>query len=366
MCDIYNKLCTELNCVICLGKSFMSHEKHIYIKDKITNNPRFISLSSGKKIEFNCDKCTHSFTSIVANITGHGRWCAYCANQKLCDNNDCMECHNKSFASSPKIKHLVDKEINPRQIFLKSETKVKFQCDNCIHTFISMVRNVSVLNSWCPYCCFPPLKLCDNNNCIDCYNKSFASHNKSIHMSKNNNILARNIFLNSHQKITFVCNDCKNDFEAVVKNVTRNNLWCSCTIFKTEKILFDFLKIIYGNIIKQFKPLWCKNLITKKIYRYDFLLKDLNIIIELDGLQHFKQISNWQEPKDRQQIDIYKMKMALKHGYSVIRILQEDVFYNKIDWKNKLIQNIQNNITPVIIYIDTNNEYEIYKKQLVL
>lgn len=360
MCNSYN-LCNDLECIKCFNKSFMSHEKHIYIKNKILNDAKHITKSSGKKIEFSCNICKHDFTSVIANITRLNRWCPYCSNQKLCGSNNCNECFAKSFASSDKIKYIVDNEINPRQIFLKGDTDIKFKCQNCGHDFTTIARNVSVLNSWCPYCCFPPLKLC-NNNCEKCFENSFASHKKSIFMSNKNTLTARQIFKNSHQKVIFNCDKCKNEFESVVKNITRNNIWCPYCILKTEKILLDFLRDIYQNIITQFSPTWSKNKKTNKNLRFDFLLTDLKLIIELDGPQHFIQISNWKSPEETQKIDVYKMKKAMENEYSIIRILQEDILSNKINWKQILINCIKPRLYPSVIYINSNDEYKNHKK----
>jgi very-short-patch-repair endonuclease len=39
--------------------------------------------------------------------------------------------------------------------------------------------------------------------------------------------------------------------------------------------------------------------------------------------------------------DLFKMKCANENGFSIIRILQEDVLYDKYDWLNELIKNIE-------------------------
>ena len=55
------------------------------------------------------------------------------------------------------------------------------------------------------------------------------------------------------------------------------------------------------------------------------------------------------------------MNCANENGYSIIRILQKDVYYNKYDWLNELINNIENitNDNRVQnIYMCKNNEYK--------
>lgn len=61
--------------------------------------------------------------------------------------------------------------------------------------------------------------------------------------------------------------------------------------------------------------------------------------------------------------DILKMKKALDNSTSVIRLLQTDVLYDKIDWKNKLIGAIKKYDIPSIIYVDDNGQYDIYKEK---
>ena len=57
------------------------------------------------------------------------------------------------------------------------------------------------------------------------------------------------------------------------------------------------------------------------------------------------------------------MKCAYENGYSVIRLLQEDVFYDSYDWLTELKANIEkikkeNQIQN--IYMCKNNEYDIF------
>ena len=72
------------------------------------------------------------------------------------------------------------------------------------------------------------------------------------------------------------------------------------------------------------------------------------------------QIWNWKTPEEQFENDQYKEKCANENGYSVIRILQEDVWNDDYDWLNELTQNIikitsENTIQN--IYMCKNNEY---------
>ncbi len=117
--------------------------------------------------------------------------------------------------------------------------------------------------------------------------------------------------------------------------------WCGICKNKPEKILYEYLKDIYKEykIELQTRFSWCRK---KLNLPYDFLINELKIIIELDGPQHFKQISNWQSPEIQQEIDTFKNNNAIENGYTLIRILQTDVCNNKNNWQEKLNNTIKN------------------------
>lgn len=122
-----------------------------------------------------------------------------------------------------------------------------------------------------------------------------------------------------------------------LKNICSGK-WCSFCKNKTEKKLLEWLKINY-NVKYQLRYDWCKNPNTNKYLPYDFEINN-KIIIELDGRQHFEQVSNWRSPEDQLYIDKYKIKCALENNLSIIHIYQEDVWYNKNSWDINLEKNI--------------------------
>ena len=292
-----------------------------------------------------------------------------CNSRKLCDNEDCSTCYNKSFASHNKAEFWSDKnvdeignKINPRQLFKSSGKKYLFNCD-CGHNFESTLNHISGINpTWCPYCCNPPIKLCEKEECQSCHEKSFASHEKSKYWSdKNGDIKPRHVFKSSNTKYWFK-GECAHEFNSILSNITgKNNQWCPVCVNKTEKKLYEQLLQIYPNIIHKLYADWCKNPNTNSCLPFDFVLKDKKIIIELDGRQHFVQVSIWKSPEEQFENDQYKEKCANDNGYSTIRIIQEDVWNDTYDWVNELKETIEQIVNEKIIqniYLCCNNEYE--------
>jgi very-short-patch-repair endonuclease len=129
----------------------------------------------------------------------------------------------------------------------------------------------------------------------------------------------------------------------MLSNISRekNGRWCPFCKNKTEQKLFDTLKLDYPHTKHQFKPNWCKNPLTNKHLPFDFVLETEKIIIELDGPQHFTQVSNWSSPEEQYERDTYKMECANENRFSMIRITQEDVYDDTFDWYKMLKESIE-------------------------
>jgi very-short-patch-repair endonuclease len=355
-CVIPSKLlCNNKECNFCFDKSFAPHEKAKYWSNKNKLCPTEVFKSSGDKYIFDCNICKHEFIAKLNNIYSGNRWCPYCAKpcKKLCENNECKYCFDKSFASHEKsIEFSLKNNINPRQIIKGSHEKYLFDCKMCNHEYETIIGS----DNWCIYC--SSKKLCNNKDCVLCFEKSFASHEKSKHLI-DKSIDITLIFKGTHDKYSFKCTK-NHKFNSSINKITGSNSWCPYCVNKTEQKLYDKLITLYPILQQQFKVDWCKN---KTYLPFDFVIPENKIIIELDGRQHFEQVRNWDDPKKTQENDKYKMKCANDNSYSVIRILQEDVFYDTYDWLSELNDNIKDiikNKKVQNIFMCKDNEYDIF------
>jgi very-short-patch-repair endonuclease len=211
----------------------------------------------------------------------------------------------------------------------------------------------------CPYCA--NRKLCDENkNCSYCLNKTFGSVERHKCWSSKNKVKPNNVFKSTSEKYWFNCDKCSNEFESKLSHIT-NGSWCPNCRYKTEEKMKTIMLQIYPLLICQYKVEWCKNI---KHLPFDFVIEDKKIIIELDGICHFTQVAKWKSPEHNRQRDFYKMKCANENGYSVIRILQEDVLYDKYKWLDELIINIEKIVEEKKvqnIYMCKNNEYKDFE-----
>ena len=184
------------------------------------------------------------------------------------------------------------------------------------------------------------------------------------------------VYITAITKSDVICKDCNEIFPISPNNYLRGKGCPNCCL-KTKKKLNEELKQIYPDLKMELKVDWCRN--PEKCngkhhyFPYDFYIYiedgdlKIHIIIELDGIQHIKSQKFFDRKltfEERHERDVYKEKCANENGYHTIRILQEDVFYDKNDWLENLLREIEyikNNQDDIHNrYICDNNEYDIF------
>ena len=169
------------------------------------------------------------------------------------------------------------------------------------------------------------------------------------------------VYNGSDKKVEIKCKQHGSFYKTPDNHIHKNYpQGCPYCINKTEAKLYEKIQPLYPTIITQLKQEWCKKL---KQLPFDFCIPESKIIIELDGPQHFQQISNWSSPEEQFENDKYKEKYANDNGYSVIRVLQEDVFYDTYDWVKELcetIEEIKNGDEVANVYLCKNGEYDTF------
>lgn len=168
--------------------------------------------------------------------------------KKLCSDEECDICLNRSFATSNRAQYWsieLNNGIKPRDVFRATSKKFWFNCGN--HVFQSDPNHITSSNRWCPYpcCSINSDKLCTLADCNVCYNASFASSDKAqfwhqeLNLNENNELIKpRDVFLSSNNKYWFNCGS--HIFESALNNVTAG-YWCpfACCCKITTKLCDD-------------------------------------------------------------------------------------------------------------------------------
>ena len=191
---------------------------------------------------------------------------------------------------------------------------------------------------------------CKHNAPID--TSLFVERSKKIHRGKYD--YSKTVYINNSTNVIITC-PVHGDFEQMPVNHLKGR-GCSLCKYKSEAKLVSFMKEHLPNteFETQFRIDACPN------RRYDIFIPEYNLIIELDGKQHFDQVSCWESPQSIQHIDCEKMMFALNEEYSIIRVYQPDVWEDRNDWQSKLLKAIHVYEAPTIIYLH-DSIYENHK-----
>lgn len=285
--------------------------------------------------------------------------------RKLCGEVGCQPCKDRSFATHPRSKYWSDKNnIGPHQIHNTDSTKYIFKCD-CGHEILKRPKDVTqTKGTWCPYCAKSGVsKMCEDANCILCLNRSFSSSPRLKNWDPENTANPRHIFTGATTvKYKFIC-DIGHKFDATPYSITTGR-WCPNCMNKTESKMFEILKTHAADVHQHVYFDWCINDVTGRMLPFDFVMESIKLIVELDGPQHFNQVKGWGPIRETRRRDWLKMRAALANGYSVIRLLQDDVWRDKNDWYGIFMDNFQKYDVPELVFISGEGMYENFEDLL--
>jgi hypothetical protein len=347
-----DKIGQNHGCPYCVKQKICIHESLGYMFPDISKewhptkngeiNPEAVSPGSKTKYWWKClgckNGCIHEWEAAVGNRIGNKSGCPYCISftEKVCRCDSLAELFPSLLSEwDPK------NDIDPYTIPPKSAKTAKWICKNtcssgciCNHSYEAVIHqrtNGTIDNIvQCPKCKFTGI-ICKHTSVY-----SIPLLLNEWHPTKNGNLKPEEISMKSgHNRIWWKCStNPLHEWETYLFSRVSMKTGCPNCVHKTEVKLLDYLKSIYPTCESQFNPDWCKNTKTGKHLPFDVVIEELKKIIELDGPQHFQQVSNWGNPEDTMNRDIYKMKQATANGYKVIRIYQPNLADGGEEWLN--------------------------------
>lgn len=292
---------------------------YIYKDMNLKKNETFIEKAiaiHGNKYDYSKVIYNNAKTKITIGCKEHGYFEQTPSNH-LCGYN-CQKCANngklnkEQFIERAVIVH--DNKYDYSSVnYVNADTKIIIICKE--HGEFEQIPDFHLnRKSGCPKCA--------NNVTFTSF--EFIDKAHKIHGSKYD--YSQVNYINNRTHINIICKEHGNFHQIPYSHLL--GVGCPHCINKTEYKLFTILKSRYPTVQRQFKAEWCKQ---KRCLPFDFMIEEHKKIIELDGPQHFTQVSNWRAPELQQQQDLFKTKCANENGYSVIRVLQTDVANDLLD-----------------------------------
>jgi len=227
-------------------------------------------------VKFKCNKHNYWFEQKPFNfLQGYG--CPICGKESRKEN--CIKI-SKRKTQEEFLKEVEDNKGYDYSLvkYINDKTKVKIICKNCNSIFEQKPNN-HLNGQGCPYCHGGILKT----------QKKFLEQLKEIHRDCYDCSLVK--YVNDKTKVELICNKCYNHFYSIPTHLLNGSGCPYCKESKGEKAIRLYLE---KNNIKFEKYKTYEGLVDIKKLSYDFYLPDYNLLIEYNGIQHYKWTKKFQ------------------------------------------------------------------------
>lgn len=197
-------------------------------------------------------------------------------------------------------------KIKPLDKYVKTNENIRWQCDKYEnHIWLATPNNVlKPSGTRCPYC--------SGNMVLKGFNDLWTTHPEIANCLVDKNI-GYQISYSSHTKQNFICPKCGCVVENVrVRDAIRYNLSCPCC---SDGVSFP--ERFVSNMLRQLKMFYKHDgkFDWSGLKRYDFYIKDMSLIIETHGEQHYDEGKQFYDTIENQRAnDKYKMELAISNG----------------------------------------------------
>lgn len=219
-------------------------------------------------------------------------------------------------------------------------------CDTCGHAVTPGIA--------CRFCArsrrCPP---CQDASCDYCKRETLEACDRAVcrwDVSKNGSKTPRDVWRTSWAAVHLRCDGCGRAYTQPAARVERHD--CALCVNKTERLLYDFLRAATSEHV-EYQP----KVHNADARRYDFLVGS-RVLVELDGPQHFCPVKTWKTGFDVAHADKDKEDHAVSAGYSVVRVLQTDVWEDANEWRTYVRDALGKATSHPHVVVPARREYE--------
>jgi very-short-patch-repair endonuclease len=233
-----------------------------------------------EKLNFHCTVCNEDF-NMSWNQLSQNQGCSICSGKQVGE-------RTSLFYLRPDLMdewNFEKNEISPTNVTEHSHEYAWWICKRCGYDdWFTSINTRTSLKTGCPAC--SGRVVTDNNRLSTLYPEISAQW----HPDKNNPLAADDVSYASNMDVWWKCPTCGREWKALICSRTRYDLGCGkCNSSLGERRIIDFLEQNDIEYIHQYKFNNCRN---QRVLPFDFYLPDYNLLIEYDGILHFKDKFN--------------------------------------------------------------------------
>lgn len=272
------------------------------------------------KLKFQC-KCGNIFERNFYNLINQKSYYCQDCSSKMKSNN--MTLTHEEYLNRLKEKNIIT--ILPVDNYISAKKKILHKCSVCGYEW-----NVSPSNILSGYGC----PVCNGGHCVTGKTDLETTH-LDIALILKNKDEAKLYSANSNKVLEFICPECGAILKKRPSDIKKRGIRCRICgdgISIPNKFMEQILLSLEINYTPEKIFDWSNN------KKYDFYLEDYNTVIEVMGIQHYKdtQIGN-RSFEEEQNNDITKRNLAISNGIS--RYYAIDFRYTDLDYmKNSFIR----------------------------
>lgn len=306
------------NCPFCINQRLSRTNSIAYLYPEIAKQwhptlngsltPHDVIGGSNKRIYWLCEKSDeHVWATTAFARTKAGTGCPYCANKKLCSDNNLQAVH-------PELAKEWDYEANyplkPNEVLFGMAKSFHWICQKkSDHKWSARLDNRVAKGRGCPYC--SGTKVSKDNSLAFVYPLVAAGW----HPTLNGDLTPENVTSRSGKRVYWQCliNN-EHVWRAAIDTRVLQNQWCpSCRTPKAQEEICTALSSFNGDDWKESKVKLNRIGFKKGIAQIDMLLltDTRKVVVEYDGLYwHGKKVEK----------DINTTNALMDAGYLVIRL----------------------------------------------
>ena len=217
-----------------------------------------------------------------------------------------QEVKNKEFKEKIKIK--LGEDYTVLGDYINNRTKIKMRHETCGTEYDTLACQLTRAKpTRCPHCFGTP-------------KKTQEEFEKEVNEKGNGEYKVIGKYRGTNVKIKMIHETCGTEWLVKPNNFLNNNTRCPlCSHGDSEgvKIIKDYLDLNSINYVTEKTFSSCK---YKRKLKFDFFLKDFNLLLEFDGDFHFKNPYDEETLKLARKRDAIKNKWVKKEKISILRI----------------------------------------------